>query len=277
MSMLTDKESLAADGGWKVMVPLKNSPPQTSSGAPTLEAFLEKWRAELRQPSRFWEGIQACTDLRRTGFLQRVRLEERGASSLDSGLEHFVPEHAIPKICKILHSYRRDLKKVRALINSQKFQEDWLAQKARAFRKKSKQVSDNELAHDLMHLAEKVDEVIVGTRLRLNDRWHNQLGLVLPFKERGVPLQERQLDSRFQVHLAAIFRTFMQADRLDEPPSSGPTRRTIARLIVLFLVCADLAEIDEDQVKLKHNNRRVTVGGVLQQLSSANISKGMLA
>jgi hypothetical protein len=46
----------------------------------TRDIFLVKWRAALRDRGTgertYWEGQKAYSDLQRTGYLDRVRLEE---------------------------------------------------------------------------------------------------------------------------------------------------------------------------------------------------------
>jgi hypothetical protein len=262
------------------MVSAEKQPPEMTSTAQSLKIFLRRWRQALsnRETAEryFWEGQKAHSDLKKAGYLERVRLEERGDEDgeLGAGLEHFIPQHALPKICRILNAYKRDLKTVRKLINSQRDAEEFLEQEARKFRKRSERVSgsDKACAQDLIDLAEKVDEVKRATRLRLRDHWRNRLGIVLPFKDHSIR-QERELDTRFQVQLGVILRTFMQGDPFTKGKRSDrPPLRTIARLIVLFLVCADLADVNDDTVSLRHNDHRITVSGVLQQLRAAKIS-----
>jgi hypothetical protein len=262
------------------MVSSENQPPQMTSATVAFNTFLRTWRQALSNREtgkrRFWEGQKAYSDLKKAGYLERVRLEEQGDEdgAYGSGLGHFIPEHALPKICRILNAYKRDLRRVRTLIDSQQDVEDFLDQEAHKFRKKSERLSargHKGLALDLLDLAEKVDEGKRSTRLRLRDHFRNQLGFVLPFKDHRI-LQERELDTRFQVQLGVILRTFMQGDPFAKcKRNDGPPLRTIARLTVLFLVCADLAYVKDDKARLRHNDRPVTVEGVLQQLRGAQV------
>ena len=235
----------------------------------TLEKFLQRWRSALRNREtserQFWEGRRAYSDLKKTGHLEQVRLE--------AGVE-FIEQHVMPKICRALEAYRRNLSRVRSLRNSQKDLEEWLEQRARQFRKKSQRINHREWALELDRVAQKIDEVKRGTGLDLQENLRDPLGFALPFKKPRVPLQERELDSWFQVHLGVVLTTFMQGVPF-ESDSASPSLRTIARLIVLFLVCADFAEIREHQVRLKHNGRPVTVSSVFQQLEAAKIGKNI--
>jgi hypothetical protein len=253
------------------MVSEKKLPREMTTSIPALERFLQKWRQALHdrdtQERRFWEGRKAYSDLQKTGYLKRLRIEE------DSDL---VEWHVMPKICRALSAYRRNLKSVRGLIVSQKALEDWLEQRARQFRKKSQNLADRECARDLIRISRKIDEVKRGTRISLLENWSDPLGFVLPFKTLRAPVQERELDSLFQVRLGVVLTTFLQADPFEKGRggSGRPSLRTIARLIVLFLVCADLADVEVDEVKLRHNGHVVTVSGVYQQLVTAKIGKG---
>jgi hypothetical protein len=216
----------------------------------------------------FWEGRQACADLERTGYIARVRVEERADPNraFGAGIDHYIPSHAIPKICSAIKAYRTDMKRVRELIGHQASHADWLEKKAREFQKKSNLVASTDpvLAHDLKGIAKRIEIAKNGTGQRLKRYWKHDFGFILPIKGHEKLRQERELDSQFQVRLGAILSTYLP--QLSENGARRPSLRTIARLIVLFLVCADLADENEGQVKLKHNQRRVTVAGVYQQL-----------
>jgi hypothetical protein len=245
------------------------------SSQPTLEGFLPQWRHALRNRETsertFWEGSYAYADLKKTGCLDRVRLEEKADQdgSFEGGLAAPIPSHAVPKICVALKTYKRDLKRVRDLINTEKDREDWLYKQADVFRKRAERVAggDPSLARNLTSIARRIDEARRGARSRLARRWELNLGFILPIKGHDKVQQARQIDSQFQVRLGAILRTFMPRDPVpSEKEMRGPSLRTIARLIILFLVCSELAEVKGGEVRLLHNNRKVTVNGVLQQL-----------
>jgi hypothetical protein len=207
--------------------------------------------------------------------LERVRLEEQtdGGKGAFDGLKHRIAVAALHRICGALGAYRRNMKGLRNLIEFQKDEEAWLKRQATAFRKRSAKVGhrDPTLAGHLKHLAKRIDHTRheIRRRVQLEDRpLHTYLAFVHPIKGHDKPKQERQLDSQFQVRLGAILRTFLPKG---DKRFRGPSLRTIARLIVLFLVCADLAAEKEGEVKLIHNNHTVTVEGVLQQLRGAGI------
>jgi hypothetical protein len=247
-----------------------------------LDTFLPKWRAALRDRSTaersYWEGQPAYTELQRTGYLDRVLLKEKGDEVRGKGLDHFIAARAVQRICAELRDYKRDLNRVRDLIERQKGQDEWLQKQSHAFHRKAFLVlqTDPALSKDLKKIVKKIDNAKRGTRIRLEGRWNFPVpGAVLaPVPGSDKVQQERQLDSRFQVRLASILRTYMQKDPSPRwKDERGPSLRTIARLIVLFLVCADMAEERQGEVKLKHNQRRITVDGVVQQLRDAGVDK----
>jgi hypothetical protein len=237
------------------------------------EDFLNQWKKALHPRQTwertYWEGQAAYAELKRLDCLESVCLDDQAY------FRDIVQWHALPKICIAVKAYRRDLKQVRHLIEQQKNHQDWLCIQSRKFRKKAGLLSaaDASLAHDLQRIARYIDQTKRGTRLRLKQRWEHDLGIVHPIGGHTSLQQERQLDSQFQVRLGAILRTFMARDPIpSDKEARGPSLRTLARLIVLFLVCADLAEVRDGKARLKHNNRLVTVEGVLQQLRGAKIS-----
>jgi hypothetical protein len=259
--------------------------PREMTGALTLDDFLRKWRAALRDgvndKASYWEGQQAYLDLKRSEQLARVRLEEKSddARGAFDDLKHPIAAAALWRICGALTSYKRDMKGVRDLVDFQKDQEDWLQRQAKAFRKRSARMTDRLVARELRHFAKTFDHTRreIRRRARLEDRPHDTyLAFVHPIRGHDKPQQRRQLDSQFQVRLGAILRTFVPKG---DKKLRGPSLRTIARLVVLFLVCADLAAEDlaaeKDMkvkpIKLVHNSRSITVEGVLQQLRGAGI------
>jgi hypothetical protein len=255
----------------RLMVSAQNLPPQTISATPTLETFLPSWRQALRNRETveraFWEGRPAYADLERTGYLVRVRLEEEDEGGI-------CPTRQLPKICSAINAYKRDMNQVRGLIDRQKIHTEWLGKKEREFRSKANLVAgaNPSLANDLKRIAKRIHGTKHGLRLALKNRWKHNFGLILPIKGHEKLVQERQLDSQFQVRLGAIFRTFMPRNPLPlEKEARGPSLRTVARLIVLFLVCAELAEVKDGRARLRHNHRPITVDGVLQQLRGAKV------
>lgn len=245
---------------------------------PTFKAFLRKWRDALRELNPlseldWWEGQKAIAELNHTGYMDRVRLEEKSepGSARGSGLGHFIPTHDVPHICTELRVYREYLGQIGEKIEIHKRRQEWLAQQSVAFRKKGKLwVTDPELYEDVEKIRKEIDAARRGVKYRFENEWSRSVGVgALPFRGHDKVVQKRELDSWFQVRLAHILRADLPKGM--DKDERGPSLRTIARLVVLFLVCAEVAEEKDGQVKFKHNQRSITVTGVLQQLRGARI------
>jgi len=125
-------------------------------------------------------------------------------------------------------------------------------------------------------------EIIQNRSKRLESiakrRWNRgfeHLGIFEDLAKQAVPVQERELDSWFQLRLATILRIFLQANEIPVKGHTGKRKRnislrTIARLIVLFFVCADLAEPSIGEIKLKHG-RSISLRNVLDLLRREGI------
>jgi hypothetical protein len=192
-------------------------------------------------------------------------------------LDHRFARIAVREICAELTAYRRGINQVRRMIDFQEDQKEWLRKKAIAFSKREQRVARDDplLADDLRDLAKRISRINHALRFRLEKRWSlPSLSFAHPIEGHTKLQQERQLDSQFQARLGAIFRGFMPKHPIsNDEDADGPSLRTIARLVVLFLVCTDLATVKEDIVKLNHNGRRITVEGVRQQLTVAGIDR----
>lgn len=166
-----------------------------------LDTFLRKWWAALRDRSTtersYWEGRPAYTELQRTGYLDRVLLMEKGDEVRGEGVDHFIAALAVRKICAELRDYKRDLNRVRDLIERQKVQDDWLKKQSLAFQRKARLVlqTDPVLSKDLKKIVKEIDDAKRGTRLRLEGRWNFPVpGAVLaPIPGSHKVQQERQL------------------------------------------------------------------------------------
>jgi hypothetical protein len=231
-----------------------------------LHAFLRKWRSALGKTSvkaQFWEGPRAYSELMSLELLDRVRLEEQDTSG-PSNLKHFIAQHALPIFAAEFRKYKQNLGRIRDRREREKYLGDWLGQQSREFQKKAERVRPHfpEVSKDLLRYAHEFE----GQRrvLKRGDPrvWHSPL--LLRANYRAVPLQERELDSGFQIRLALSFRKFMQKE-------SGLSLRTVARLVVLLLVYADLAEPQVGNIKLHHNRRLVSVDTVIQHLRRAGV------
>lgn len=245
-----------------------------------LHFVLKRWRFALRGVEdldrTFWEGQAAYDDLKATKYLTRVRLT-RTSKYFGRGLKHRFAKAAIELICDELRDYRKNSAKVKELAAEKRDKEKWVNAESRRVCKKATSLdkSDPKLSEALFKIHRLLDRQANLINYRFEAYWKREFSMfVHPLTERGPIFQERELDGRFQTRLGAIFRTNMyKAPVAHDKTQNGPSLRTIARLIVLFLICTDIASIDrkKGEVRLKHNNRLVTVTGVLQQLQKANL------
>jgi hypothetical protein len=78
------------------------------------------------------------------------------------------------------------------------------------------------------------------------------------------PRRECDIDTLFQIRAALILRMFLQK-------GDGISLQTIARLIVLTYLSADLATDRDGDVIVRHTAEKLTVPNVVQRLTRAGI------
>lgn len=245
--------------------------------------FLKKWREALRALENaenhiFWEGGKACSELNRIGYLQRARMEGLEGHRR-SGIDDAIGHHMLLKLWSEVEEYRQKRGAVRTFIDSAKIHRDWLDRKGKECRGMADRLrsTDRDLALDLDRIAKTIHRAIRGIDYRSKERWkYPDLDNYVPYRGYRIPQQERELDSRFQVRIAVILRTFMMQDptltEKEARDSKVPSLTTIARLVVLFLVCTDLAKkVDRDAVELLSSAKRITVRAVVQKLRDSGI------
>lgn len=169
---------------------------------------------------------------------------------------------------------------MRKVIERENILKDWLTNEASEFRKRADRSASlsTQLQSRLLRLAGQIQgEVRLIDHYR-RQRWRFPVafgGLPLHYKKEistgdrppevhSIPLQERELDSRFQIRLGTTFRVFLRKE-------DGISLRTVARLVVLFLYVAGLAEEDGNGVKLRHSGLSVSVSTVVQKLRRARV------
>ena len=193
-------------------------------------------------------------------------------------------DDALGRICAELKTYKRNLKQVRAIHELEKGTDELLDKHAREIERKAEnwQSLSPLIAKDLKQFVKQIRGTQNGLRTRMQRHWDYggiKRGLFEDLRDQAVPVQERELDSWFQLRLAAIFRQFLSQSepsiRLEDGSDAGGHRnislRTIARLIVLFLVCAGLAQASTGEIWLKHNLQSVSVDNVYDHLRRAGM------
>lgn len=248
-----------------------------------LHRFLTRWRLALRDRETadrsYWEGAAAVSELQKRGYAARVRVEVTDKPGGDP-LKQFIAEHAISEICVELHEYTKNLKRVREHTELRKDDEKWLLKNATRFRTKAERIAFRSpyVAKDLKRLANRIEGL--RSLVQFEEKRHWRVPLIErsqfeDIKVKSIPVQSRELDTLFLVRLGAILRRYFPKE---SPPVRGErvhreiTLRTIARLIVLFLVCAEIAEAKDGQVMLVHNKERVSVQRVVQKLRRARLA-----
>jgi hypothetical protein len=234
-----------------------------------LRIFLEKWRAAFNKFRwAYWEGPAAHLELQRTGLLSRVLCQEK--SDYGSCFEHPIAEHAIEAFCAELHSYRDRVGKIRDTTEVENEYAQMLASFVQKIHARAKRCRSRFPGHS-KRLARFV-KVLENEQERLRHdqerRWRLPRSIAIEkLLTRRAPVQERELDGWLQTRLGIHFRTSL-------PVESGVSLRTIARLVVLFLVCAEMAVVQAGTtVMLLHSNKPVSVGGILSKLRKANIDR----
>jgi hypothetical protein len=234
-----------------------------------LSKFLEKWRAAFKTfRTAYWEGREAHRELERAGLLPRVLCEEK--SNYGSGLEHPIAEHAIEAFCGELHFYRDRVGKIRETIDRENDYSEELGKYARNLRARAERCKSRSPEHSkrLARLAANLETEERRLLYEKEQRWRYPRSVAIEeLLTRRAPVQERELDGWLQNRLGIHVRTSL-------PIESGVSLRTIARLVVLFLVCADVAVVQDDTVvKLVHSGEEVSVSSVLRMLRRTNIDR----
>jgi hypothetical protein len=234
-----------------------------------LEGFLERWQGEFTKfRGQYWEGPAAHQELKRSGLLPRVLCEEK--SDQGAGRDHPVAEHAIEAVCAELHHYQNRVGKIRETIELEKTYDGMLEGLARDLHAAVDRCRSQSPEHSkrLAQFVKVVKNEQRDLRYDQKQRWRFPRSVsVESVFNRRVPIQERELDSWFQIRLGILFRTYL-------PVEMGLSLETIARLVVLFLFCAKIALLQDGTIlKLAHNEEEVSVRNVLRKLRQTNIDR----
>jgi hypothetical protein len=206
------------------------------------ESFLERWRTALRSQSDSWEGRRAVTELRSAGYETGSALlpeENRRISMFD-----FV-------LCKPSHGWRprkmlrhildevKDYEKQKRIWKEKYCEtEFFLAKIERTTLRHSKSVREEPLKQLLEKLAGQIEEQRRLVNNLRNPAQRSPLGvweqLWANHARKTNITREIDLDTRLQLQIAKMFRTFLHKDE-------GVSLRTIARLVVLVYKVAGLA------------------------------------
>jgi hypothetical protein len=224
---------------------------------------------------RYWEGKKAVAELERRGYLKRAQLVELVAKNTERE-NHWNAQKAIGHVCAELKDYCEHLGKVRLALDIENPLKKQLRKQSQAWKVRAQSIKSEspKVASALVKLAKDFEGTIRVIDHYQEERWRYPMWAtgILGEGSSSVLTQERELDGRFYERLASRMRIYLplreDSFKKGVPDTAGISLRTIARLVVLFLVCAELADpTDNDDVKLRHNDRIVSVKSVVQQLS----------
>ena len=262
----------------------------------SLHNFMIRWRQALngyvkrgdpfwKDGHAFWEGPKALADLKRREDFALVRLENSPKSD-SADVTRTIIRNVIERTYFEVKTYTEKLNRVRSDAELNKSINDFFKKHARAFKQEAARVKPYSPATGA-HLLE-VAAYIRGElrmfnrreRLRWNHGFANP-GIFENLQDQAIPVQERELDSWFQCRLATIFRLFLSRfEPLIRAQGGTLLKRhrnisleTIARLVVLFHVCADLADPFAGGIILRHNGKEVSVKNVSQNLRRARLDE----
>jgi hypothetical protein len=252
--------------------------------------FLRRWRQALsdaptvkdpfwKSGHAFWEGAAARAELKRLGELPFVKLEEHPDPDRADIFRSLI-EYTTGQICQELKFYRANFNQVRLSIERTKDASDFLEQLTKKVEKQMRLLERNspQIAKQYSGIAAQMRKARGVLQYQQKQHWHGRrTGVFEDVREYEIPVQERELDTRFQLGLATILRLLLQphlAPIRDKDGSVSRRKRhvslrTIARLVVLFFVCADLAEASPGEITLRHNQENVSVESVIRKLRRA--------
>jgi hypothetical protein len=209
------------------------------------ESFLKQWQAALRSPSQSWDGWRAVAELRSAGYTVRSkssREEDERVSMFDFVLcrpaHRWRPRKMLSHILDEVENYKEQKQTWKEKYRETEF---FLAGIERRVVLQSKRVSEDALKQLLKKTANLIEEQRRLVNNLKNQTQRSPLGVwerLWANHTRKVNIRrEIELDTRLQLQIAKMFRTFLHKDE-------GVSLRTIARLVVLVYKVAGLAGRD---------------------------------
>ena len=215
------------------------------------ELFLEQWRAALRSPNEWWDGWRAVAELRSAGYTLSSKSSPRDrerVSMFDFVLctpgHRWRPRTMLGHILDEIEDYRQQK---HAWEEEYRKTEVFLARIERSVTVQSKRVGDEPLKQLLKNTASLIEKQRRLVNNLRNPTQRSPLGvwerLWSNHARKASINREIDLDTRLQLQIAKMFRTFLHKDE-------GVSLRTIARLVVLIYKVAGLASIDSRDLHL---------------------------
>jgi hypothetical protein len=263
-----------------------------------LQLFLERWKKAVgngqdgkNRITGYWEGKQAYDELKATGFLKAVNLEEPLWEPDQLKPKDWRAREAIQDICALLRLYHDHAGKVVELNARYREGDRFLKLMLLRFEKKTQALAGSNLEQTLRECADDIDRhrrKLEEARLTQIDRvWEHPPGVMgririaHTYKKR--PVREDHLDTLFQTQLALVLRTYLPKagyvwvpKRLSKKArrvfrkKEGISRRTIARLVVLTYIVAGLVRLNRYRgLQLRYTGDKLRVPNVEQTLKRA--------
>lgn len=267
-----------------------------------LRLFMERWKEAVgngqdgkNRVTEYWEGKPAYDELKAKGFLKAVNLEEPLWTKERLKLKDWRAREAIRDISALLRLYHDHAGKVVVLNARYREGDRFLKLMLRRFEKKSQALAGSdvekalqECGNEIEHRRRKLEEARLA---QINRVWEQPPGVMGAIrndhKYRKRPTREDHLDTLFQIQLALILRTFLPKPGYVWVPkraskkarkvfkrSSGISRRTIARLVVLTYIVAGLVRLNRYRgLQLRYTGNKLRVTNVEQTLKRGGVDR----
>ena len=241
------------------------------------EQFLRNWSQEFRKHRLasntasvsefdFWEGNMVCEELARAGVLDSLAVVKSSGQS---------PAHldwkqklVFAEISRFVQTYRKLESRVLRINKEFKAVTEFLTRIQGHFSKRLTTLHFEGPKKLLARYPRMFKTDLQRAPKVRGMAWQSGLESVadaFDLKFRAVPVREGDLDAIFQIKLGGIFRGYLRREKISIP--------TIAGLVVLTYVSAELAKDREDYLIISHSGRKLIVADVEQRLRRAALHR----
>jgi hypothetical protein len=239
-----------------------------------------RWRAAFydieENPNRgphnqaFWEGESAYREAMRNGVLSYVKLTRKVTKrNIFRGAADRRIRDIGGRLAEAVSRYQEQLELVERGAAGKDLL-SWLAKIRQEFLQTADRWSaDHALAESLKSISNAINEVQNDSAKLWESRWQNLHRGTFnrlrpkPNLSRQVPKQRRELDTRLICEFGSLFRSWVSPHEI--------SLRTIARLIMLALVCLCIAKEERNSAVMAATGGRISVASVYQKLRRAGI------
>lgn len=232
--------------------------------------FVQRWTAAVERGSNprtkesddSWEGLRACKELKRLGLVDAVLF--------NGPTRNWRKDHVVKQIIAEVNVYIKVADAGVTRINDEFDTFDTFLQDAeQEFMALKRQFRLPELQRLAARCLERLREYMQRAEREKKAIWERRFNVAIgafDLKYRNEPLRDIDLDTRFQVGVAAVLRGYL-------PRQERVSFRTICRLVVLVYIAAQLAEEQSGELVIKNTRRKLYVPDVDQRLRRANLHK----